>query len=115
MSPSTQITRDNLIERLQNTVPDFAINPDWWDDNLGYPIMNDLARFICDQARMEDFDQARTGIGFLEMGLEVGDEYVRDLVSEALETLAACQHVAAVQGYFGPRLLSLWTTIRQPF
>ena len=115
MSPSTRITRDNLIERLQNTVPDFAINPEWRDDNLGYPIMNDLARFICDRAGMEDFEQVRSGVGFLEMGLEGGDEYVRDLVSEALETLAACKHVPAVQGYFGPRLLDLWITIRQAF
>jgi hypothetical protein len=45
------------------------------------------------------------------MGLENGDEYVRDLVSEALETLAGCRHVHAVQAYFGPRLLRLWATI----
>lgn len=89
MSSSTQITRDNLIERLQNAVPDFAINPDWRDDNLVYPIMNDLARFICDREGIGDVEQVRTGVGFLELGLEGGDEYVRDLVSEALETLAA--------------------------
>jgi hypothetical protein len=115
MSPQRQITRDNLIARLQNTVPDFAINPDWRDDNLGYPIINHLARFICDRAGMEDFEQVRTGVRFLEMGLEGGDEYVCDLVLEALETLAACQHFPAVQGYCGPRLRDLWTTIRQAF
>ena len=112
MSSSIQITRDNLIERLQNAIPDFSINPNWRDENLGYPIMNDLARFICDRAGMEEFQQVRTGVGFLEMGLECGDDYVRDLVSEALETLAACQHVPAVQPYFGPRLLHLWVSIR---
>jgi hypothetical protein len=115
MSYSTQITRDNLIERLQNTVPDFSINPDWREGTLGYPIMNDLARFICDRAGIEEFEQARSAIRFLEMGLETGDEYVRDLVSEALETLAACQHVPSVEAYFGPRLLYLWVTIRQGF
>lgn len=67
----------------------------------------------CDRAGIDDFEQVRSAVGFLEMGLEIGDEYVRDLVSEALETLAACQHVPAVQPYFGPRLADLWRTIRQ--
>jgi hypothetical protein len=115
MSYSIQITRDNLIERLQNTVPDFSIDLDWRDGTLGYPITNDLARFICDRAGIEEFEQVRTAIRFLEMELENGDEYVRDLVSEALETLAGCQHVHAVQAYFGPRLLRLWATIRPGF
>ena len=65
MSYSIQITRDNLIERLQNTVPDFSINPDWRDGTLGYPITNDLARFICDRAGIEEFEQVRTAIRFL--------------------------------------------------
>jgi len=113
MSASIQITRDNLIERLQKTVPDFSINPDWRDDNLGCPIINDLARFICDRAGRKDLQQVRTGVEFLEMGLECGDEYVRDLVAEALEILAACRRVPAVQPYFGPRLLHLRGSIRQ--
>jgi hypothetical protein len=115
MSPSTQITRDNLIEWLHNSVPDFAINPDWRDGTLGYPIMNDLARFICDRAGTEEFEQVTSAVRFLEAGLEIGDEYVRDVISEALETLAACDHITAVQGYFGPRALDLWRTIRQAF
>ena len=110
MSASTHITRNNLVERLQSTVPDFLINPDWLDDVLGYPIMNDLARFICDRAGADDFAQVGSALRFLEMGIEEGDEYVRDLVLEALETLAACPHLAAVQAYFGPRLLDVSKT-----
>jgi hypothetical protein len=49
------------------------------------------------------------------MGIEDGDEYVRDLVLEALETLSACQHIPAVRKYFGPRLLDLWRTILTDF
>jgi hypothetical protein len=112
MSHSIRITRDNLIERLQSAIPDFAINPDWRDGALGYPIINDLARFICDRAGVNEFEQVKNAVRFLEMGAETGDEYVRDLVSEALETLATCQHVPAVQSYFGPRLLDLWSTVR---
>lgn len=56
MSYPIQITRDNLIDRLQNSVPDFSINPDWRDGTLGYPITNDLARFICDRAGIEEFE-----------------------------------------------------------
>lgn len=115
MSSSTQITRSNLIERLQNTVPDFAINPDWRDGTLGYPIVNDLARFICDRAGKEEFEQVKSAVRFLEMGFETGDEYVRDLISETLETLAGCDHIPAVQAHFGPRLLGLWMTISQAF
>jgi len=115
MSPPTDITRNNLVARLQSTVPDFAINPEWLDDVLGYPIMNDLARFICDRAEVDDFEQVRSAIRFLEMGVEGEDEYVRDLILEALETLAVCPQLAAVQAYFGPRLLDLSRNTRPGF
>jgi hypothetical protein len=115
MSDKTHITRNNLVERLQSTVPDFAINPDWLDGVLGYPIMNDLARFICDRAGADDFEQVRRAIRFLEMGIEEGDEYVRDLILEALETLAECPQLAAVQACFGPRLLDGSKTTRPGF
>jgi hypothetical protein len=115
MSHSAPITRDNLIEQLHNKIPDFSINPDWRHGVLGYPIINDLARFVCERAEIKDFEQVRKAVGFLEMGLATGDEYVRDLVSEALETLAGCEYVPTVLVYFGPRLLDLWSTIRQGF
>jgi hypothetical protein len=115
MSSSTHITHRNLVEQLQSTVPDFSINPDWLEGVLGYPIINDLARFICDRAEVGDFEQVRSAMRFFEMGIEDGDEYVRDLVLEALETLSACQHIPAVRKYFGPRLLDLWRTILTDF
>ena len=112
MTPPTHITRNNLVEQLQSKVPDFAINPDWLDGVLGYPIMNDLARFICDRTEVDDFEQVRSAIRFLEMGIAAEDEYVRDLILEALETLATCPHLAAVQAYFGPRLRDFSKTTR---
>jgi hypothetical protein len=112
MSETRLITRDNLVGSLRIVVPGFEINPDWLDgdfgDPLGYPIIDDLARYICDQARLADFDQVRNGLAFLEGGLESGDTYILDLVHESLETLLACDNITAIKAYFGPRVLDLW-------
>ena len=102
------ITSSNLLVALRRIVPDFAINPDWEEDSLGYPLINDLARYIGDQARLGQFDKVRDGLAFLEAGLESGDSYIKDLVHEGLETLLSSDNITAIKAYFGPRVLDLW-------
>ena len=108
MSETRRITRSNLIDSLRLIVPGFEISPDWLEDDLGYPIVNDLARYICDHALIADFDQVRNGLAFLESGLEIGDSYVHDLVHESLETLLSCERVGVIKAQFGPRVLKYW-------
>lgn len=102
------ITRASLISSLRAEVPEFKVNPEWVDDQLGYPIVNDLARYICEQAGLQDFAQVNRGLSFMEKCLVEGDTYSRDLVLEGLETLLSCRNVAAIKSLFGPHVLDLW-------
>jgi len=40
------ITRNNLVARLLDAVPEFQANPEDVRENLTYLIFNDLARFV---------------------------------------------------------------------
>jgi hypothetical protein len=108
MTETRKITESNLIDSIRLVVPKFDIDQDWVDDILGYPIINDLARYICDRARLEDFEEVKSGLAFLEMGLEDGDSYLHGLVHESLETLQSCQHIESIKKYFGPRVHDFW-------
>jgi hypothetical protein len=98
----TAITRNNLLDSLRRMAPGFQINPDLKEDSLGYPIVNDLARYICDQAGLDEFDKVRNGLEFLEVGLKLGDSYKHDLVHESLETLFSCERINVIKSQFGP-------------
>jgi hypothetical protein len=109
MADIKQITSANLIESLRLVVPKFEIDPLWLEDNLGYLIINDLGRYICEQAKLGDFDEVRSGLAFLEMSMESGDSYMHDLVHESLETLTSCHDIGSIRSYFGPRVRDLWS------
>jgi hypothetical protein len=85
------------------------INPEWLEDELGYPIINDLARYVCEQARLRDFGEVRSSLAFLETGLERGDSYIHDLVGESLETLFSCHEIESIRPSFGPRVHDMWS------
>ncbi len=102
------ISRDTMIAELRAAVPGFTIDADWVPDNLGYLIVSDLARYICDQALLSDWEEVKKGTGFLEKSLEGGDSYMRDVVHEFLEALLSCPHAGEIKQYFGPRTLDLW-------
>ena len=104
------ITSSNLLLSLRRIVPGFEINPDWEEDGLGYPIINDLARYIGDQARLGQFDKVREGLAFLESGLELGDSYIHDLVHESLETFLSYDCIDMIESQFGPRVLDYWNS-----
>ncbi|HTD23116.1 MAG TPA: hypothetical protein VK738_10710 [Terriglobales bacterium] len=102
------INKDTLIMELQSAITGFVIDPEWIPDNLGYLIINDLARYMCDQAFLSDWEELKKGMDFLERSLEGGDSYMRDLVHECLETFLSCDHVGEIKKYFGPQTLELW-------
>ena|ERR1700676_3184140 len=84
MTEPTRVTRENLIDSLRLALPGFEIKSEFAEDELGYPIFNDLARYVCDQARLGDFDEVRNALSFLELSLEGGNAYIHDLVVECL-------------------------------
>jgi hypothetical protein len=113
MTESTSVTRENLITLLRIALPEFQIEPEWAEEQLGYPIINNLARHICDHAGRADFDEVRRGLAFLEVSLQHGDPYIRDLVLEGLETMASHREIESVKQYFGPRVRDLWDSFSQ--
>ena len=102
------MTRESVLQQLQESVPEFCLNPEWIEELLGFPAINDFARFICSEAEACRWDEVRKSALFLERGLTEGDDYVRDLVCECLETLSSCRSIGALQGYLGPKSLALW-------
>jgi hypothetical protein len=112
---NVRITKDTLIKTLQAEVPSFVIDPDWIEEALSYPIINDFARYICQEADIafyiheaDSYDEVKKALRFLEMGLEAQDPYMRDLVHECLETLLSCNRIPEIKVYFGPRVLRFW-------
>lgn len=102
------ISRSTFVVSLRVALPEFAINPDWLEDSLGYPIINDLARFTCAQAAAGDFRSVERALSFLEAALQGQDLYLRDLVLEFLETLRTCVELEAIVPYFGELTRDLW-------
>jgi len=104
------INKETLIQALANAVPGFKPDELWADESLGYLIINDLARYICNRAEYAkyDDDEVRAALDFLEACLLKGDSYVKGLVHECLETLASCSSISEIKKYFGVQTLTMW-------
>ena len=44
------MTSQTILAQLQKAVPHFHLDPEWFEDNLTYPAINDFARYICSEA-----------------------------------------------------------------
>jgi hypothetical protein len=108
MTEPMRVTKENLIDSLRVALPGFENKSEFAEDVLGYPIFNDLARYVCDQARLGDFDEVRNSLAFLEVSLQGRDAYARDLVLECLETLVPCKDIELIRQHFGSRTVNLW-------
>jgi hypothetical protein len=98
----TQLTRSNFIAALREAVPGF--NPDASDvaDELTYLIANDLARYMCScTGGPNPSRDLLMAASFLETAIVVGDEAVRDLADEALQTIAECPLVDEIRQTLG--------------
>lgn len=108
------ITRKTMQTELRTSVPDFVIDPEWAGDNLTYLIINDLVRYLCEQAQLSNWDILRQGLGFLERSLEGQDSEMRGLVHEALESFLECALVGEIKNCLGPQTLALWNESMEP-
>jgi|ERR1700722_12863408 hypothetical protein len=107
------MTSQTILAQLQKAVPHFHLDPEWFEDNLTYPAINDFARYICSEAAVCSVagiprDDLHRAVTFLEEALRTGDAGVRDLVFECLETLRVCDSMGLVREYFGPKTQDLW-------
>lgn len=102
------LTKYSLIATLRNHLPAFSINQDWIEASLGYPIINDLARYLCEEALCGNYDEVKRGLDFLRLCAKGGDSYTRDLVHECLDTLfSSCDQIAEMQIRFGAEIEAL--------
>ena len=61
--------KESVLQELQNSVPEFHLNPDWVEEPLGFPAINDFARFICSEADASQWDEVRKSVQVLERAL----------------------------------------------
>jgi hypothetical protein len=104
------MTKETFVNALRSAVPDFEMDAEWSNDDLGFPIINDFARYICATAAIDPED-VENAVHFLEKCLNEGDSYIRDLVHECLETLSSCVGIESIKGMFGPLVTTLWTDL----
>jgi hypothetical protein len=117
------ITNESVLEEMQRAMPSFRIDPEWLIDNLTYPAFNDFARFICSteealqlaSERETALSQMEASMAFLERALQYGDDNVRNLVLECIETLASCDRIDQIRKYFQPEVDSLWERFSSGF
>ena len=98
------LTPESAITELHRAIPSFDC--EWEEDHLSYPLFNDFARYICSEAEVlkyvESVDEARL--------LSEGNSDVRDLVTEAIETLSTCPHEREVKKWAGPEVSRIWNS-----
>lgn len=102
------MTRESILQELQNSVPEFALNPEWVEESLGFPAIADFARYVRSEAEVGQWDEVRKSMQFIERALTEGDNYVCDLVFEFLEALDSWDAIEIVKEYFGSKTLAMW-------
>lgn len=112
------LTPESAITELRNAVPSFE--SEWTDDRLSYLVFNDFARFICSEAEIlaylkpgekaDSFSQVPACMQVLERLVREEDPNLRDLVSEAIETLSAYPHSQHVKKWAGPEVRTDWNS-----
>jgi hypothetical protein len=96
---------------LAGALPEFRPAAEDWEDRLSYPFINDMVRFVSDRAYPEYEDLMSQFSTLLEKLISTGDQDVRDLAHEALDTLWGREEKDFVSRYFGPKTHEMWTRI----
>jgi hypothetical protein len=112
------MTMDTVLVELQNAVPEFHATPEWLSEALTYLVFGDFARFICSEAEVLQYvdseaealqlSQVQVSVAFLERALREGDQDVRDLIFDCIESVASCEWIDPIKKYFGPEINALW-------
>ncbi len=106
------ISYEQVFPTLAEALPDFtASRQDWVEDQLSYPFVNDMVRFVCDRAYPEFDPMISQFAALLERLLSHGDERVHELVHDALEGLWSSDAPAIVTSHFGPKTRELWNLV----
>jgi hypothetical protein len=105
------ITPELLISELRQAVPHFKVDELWVEDSLLYPIINDFARYIIEQAEWEDADELRASLQLLERCISDGDPKVHELAHECVESLVSGNRTEEIKAAMGPNTLALWNEV----
>ena len=105
------IAFETVFPVLAEALPDFKPSEEDWEDNLSYPFMSDMVRFVSDRG-YPGFDELMSRFArLLEILLTDGDSDVKDLVHDALESLWARDERDFVAMHFGLKTRKLWNRI----
>lgn len=112
------MTMDTVLAKLQDAVPGFHPTAEWLSEGNTYLVFGDFARFICSEAEVLQYvhseneasqlSQVQISVAFLERALRDGDQDVRDLIFDCIESVAGCEWFDQLKKYFGPELNALW-------
>jgi hypothetical protein len=105
------ITKGSLLSELRSALPQLRVDDDWAADELLYPIINDLARYIALQSDCGDEDELRASLAFVERCASQGDLYVRGLAHECIESLCVAPGAQKIKSAAGASTVSMWNAI----
>jgi hypothetical protein len=98
------ISTASLVEQLKRAVPGFVPDAADVEEELAYPIINDLGRYICTRGERSAWDEVDQAVQFLEGLLATNDSDLHQLVGDCLWGLSECPSIAAIRPRFGPRV-----------
>jgi len=103
----------NFLVELTHEVPDFSPDPEYLEDGLTYPIVNDFARYICSTfQRTGSLDTIAPAIDFIERACLSGDPEIVDLIQECLETMDESEQMRDIEAGLKPTTLRLLAWMR---
>jgi hypothetical protein len=96
---------------LREAFPGFQPTIVDWDDDLSYPLMSDLIRYVDERVPLESGEAKQLG-DLLERFLVDGDMNVRDLAVDAIETVWEQENSSSIASHFGPESQRIWRTLQ---
>lgn len=110
-----EITYEEVIRRLQETVPEFRPDDEDVSDHLVHLVWGDLTRYVMSLVEAEARDEVlRRIFGFVEEAARSHDIRVLDAVKDSfLEGLAdSPSHLDKAKQYMGPSTLKLLREVK---
>ena len=98
----------DVISEIRWRVPFFQPTPEWVEDNLTYPVIGDLALYICACQQQGIYDEMQQGLNCLEFILGSGYSDAHSLVLDCLEGLRECASHSEIRAELPSELSKLW-------
>jgi len=101
----------DVFPALASAIPGFEAAEEDQKEPLPYVFLHEMAKFVCLRKSEIEMDQFST---LIEQLLVEGDDEVRYLAMDGIETLAEQAKGHKVARRFGPRALQIWNSVYGP-